>query len=166
MRPSDPDFNSILRVTSGPPFFFRSGKCTVPEQFRVGCIPGVLPGADPFLQSVSNFDPRKPLFNVAAFEPANAFNFYYGSGARITPLRGFGYHNEDFSLVKNTRITERVGFQIRAEAFNAFNWHIFSNVGQFGGSAITTDVSSPSFGLWNGSVSNPRNLQIGAKVIF
>jgi hypothetical protein len=159
-------FNSILRVTSGPPFFFRSSNCNVPSQFRVGCIPGVLSGANPWAQSISNFDPSKPLFNAAAFEPANNFNFYYGSGTRITSLRGFGYHNEDFSLVKNTRITERVGFQIRVEAFNLFNWHIFSNTGNFGGSAITTDVSSPNFGLWNGSVSNPRNLQIGAKVLF
>jgi hypothetical protein len=106
------------------------------------------------------------LFNAAAFEPANNFNFYYGSGTRVTSLRGFGYHNEDFSLVKNTRITERVGFQIRVEAFNLFNWHIFSNTGQFGGSAITTDVASPTFGMWNGAVSDPRNLQIGAKLLF
>jgi len=106
------------------------------------------------------------LFNLAAFEPANSFNLYFGSGSRITNLRGFGYHNEDFSLVKNTHITERVGFQIRAEAFNVFNWHIFSNTGQFGGSAITTDVASPTFGMWNGSVSDPRNLQIGAKLLF
>ena len=159
-------FNSILRVTSGPPFFFRSGTCNVPEQFRVGCIPGVLPGANPWAQSTSNFEPSKPLFNKAAFEPANSFNLYFGSGSRITNLRGFGYHNEDFSLVKNTHITEKVGFQLRAEAFNVFNFHIFSATGNFGGSAITTDVSSPSFGLWNGSVSDPRNLQIGAKVIF
>jgi hypothetical protein len=158
--------NSILRITSGTPFFFRSKSCTVPEQFRVQCIPGVLPGANPWAQDKSSFDPNKPLFAASAFEPPDNFNLYYGSGSRITNLRGFGYHNEDFSLVKNTRFTERVGLQIRAEAFNVFNWHTFTNGANFGGSAFTTDVSSPSFGLWNGNVSSPRNLQIGAKVIF
>ena len=150
-----------------------------PKRFIQNCLVGLVPGANPFLQDPNSFDPGKgPLLNAAAFETKGAFQpagacptctgvyGYTGSGPRITNLRGFGYHNEDFSLVKNTHITERVGFQIRAEAFNVFNFHVFSNTGNFGGSAITTDVSSPSFGLWNGSVSDPRNLQIGAKVIF
>lgn len=158
--------NSIFRITSGTPLFFRSGTCSVPEQFRVGCIPGVLQGANPWAQDKSSFDPSKPLFNKAAFESADTFNLYYGSGSRITNLRGFGYHNEDFSLVKNTRFTEKVGLQIRAEAFNVFNWHTFTNGGNFGGNTFVTDVSSPSFGLWNGSVSSPRNIQLGAKVIW
>ena len=31
---------------------------------------------------------------------------------------------------------------------------------------VVTDVASPSFGLWNGSVSAPRNMQVGGKFLF
>ena len=34
-----------------------------------------------------------------------AFNFYYGKGNRIEEtVRGFGYHNQDLSFIKNTRM--------------------------------------------------------------
>src|SRR5207247_7295152 len=59
--------SSTVKITSGAPFYFRSGTCNVPGQFREVCIPGILPGANPFAQSLSDFDPNKPLFNVKAF---------------------------------------------------------------------------------------------------
>jgi hypothetical protein len=40
------EVSTIVRASSGIPFFFRSGNCNVPAQFRVGCIPGILPGAN------------------------------------------------------------------------------------------------------------------------
>jgi hypothetical protein len=168
----------IFRASSGLPFFFRSGNCSIPGQFRQGCIPGILPGANPFAQSKSSFDPDKgPLFNVNAFEPLTRFNNndpayqdYQGSGARITTLRGFGYHNHNMSFIKNTKITERLNLQIRAEFFNLFNWHTFTSSGEWGGLAFNNDVSNISatsgFGTWNGSVSNPRNIQVGARFEF
>jgi hypothetical protein len=74
-------------------------------------------------------------------------------------LRGFGFYNHDFGLMKEVLFTERVRLQLRGEFFNVWNWHTFTN-------NITTDVSSSSFGLWNGAVSNPRNIQLGMKIIF
>lgn len=158
--------NGIFRASSGIPFFFRSGQCNVPEQFRVGCIPAILPGANPFAQDRSHFDPNKPLFNAAAFESTNGFNFYYGQGPRVSNLRGFGNRNQDLSLIKDTKITEKVTFEFRAEAFNVWNWHIFSGSGEFGSGAFDTNVASPTFGYWNGAVSGPRNLQLGARITF
>jgi carboxypeptidase family protein len=160
--------SNVFRASSGIPFFFRSGQCNVPSQFRVGCIPAIKPGADPFAQDKGNFEPSKPLFNKDAFESADSFNFYYGNGPRVTDLRGFGFYNHDFSLIKNTRIAETVTIQIRAEFFNLWNWHNFNNVGTntAGVGAFNTDVSSPNFGMWNGNVSSPRNIQVGAKVFF
>jgi len=159
---------SIFRATSGSPFFFRSSFCNVPEQFQAACIPAVRPGVDPFLQDPGNFDPDKgPLFNKAAFEDPNSFNFYFGQGPRISNLRGPGLHNEDFSLVKKTRITETTGLQFRADFFNLFNWHTFTPTGYyFGDQAFDTDVASPDFGQWTGAVSFPRSIQFGLQFLF
>ena len=159
---------SIFRATSGSPFYFRSSFCNVPDQFQVACIPAVLPGANPFLQDPGNYNPDKgPLFNAAAFEDPNSFNFYFGQGPRISNLRGPGFHNEDFSLVKKTRITEKTGLQFRADFFNIFNWHMFNQTGYwFGDQAFDADVASPSFGQWTGSVSFPRSIQFGLQFLF
>ena len=163
------EISSIFRTSSGIPFFFRSSNCKVPGQFGVACIPGTIPGADPWAQAKGSFDPTRPLFNRAAFENAGSsgFQFDYGQGPRISNLRGFGFHNHDFALIKNTRVTERVGIQFRAEAFNIWNWHVFTCQNQcFGNNGFTTDIASPSFGRWNGAVSAPRNIQLGMKIRF
>ena len=76
--------------------------------------------------------PRKgPLFDKNAFESIDAFNFNYGTGARVTSYRGFGYHNQDLSLIKNTSLGGGINLQLRIEAFNLWNWHIFSSSGEF-----------------------------------
>ncbi len=159
---------SIFRATSGMPYYFRSSFCNVPSQFQVACIPAVLPGAKPFLQDPAHFNPDKgPLFNLAAFESVNNFNFYFGQGPRVSNLRGPGFHNEDLSLIKNTRVNDRVGVQFRAEFFNVFNWHIFTSTGYWGGQLpFDADVSSPTFGQWTGGVSNPRSIQLGLQILF
>jgi hypothetical protein len=138
----------------------------VPSQFAVGCIPAVLAGANPFAQDKSSFDPNQPLLSRAAFESPDSFNFYYGAGPRISNLRGFGYHNHDFGLSKNISLTERASVEIRSEFFNVWNWHVFANPGEFGAGAFDTNVASPTFGMWNGSVSAPRNIQLGVRIIF
>jgi hypothetical protein len=159
--------SSIFRISSGTPMWFRSGTCNVPSQFQVSCIPGILPGANPFAQSKGKFDPSLPLLNAAAFESPNSFNFYLGQGPRVSNIRGFGFHNQDFGLIKDTRINEKVSVQFRAEFFNVWNWHNFvCQIFCTGVLAFDTDVSSPAFGTWNGSVSTPRNIQLGAKFVF
>jgi hypothetical protein len=161
------EITNIFRASSGIPFFIRSGNCNVPAQFRAGCIPGILPGADPFAQDKGNFDPNQPLLNRGALEPADSFNFYFGQGPRISDFRGFAYHNHDFGLIKTTSITETVALQIRGEFFNVWNWHKFSSPGTTNGiGSFDTNLASPAFGTWNGSVTPPRNIQIGVKIIF
>src|SRR5207237_7171163 len=80
--------SGTFRASSGVPFFFRSTgqNCNVPGQFRVGCIPAIKPGANPFAQDKGSFDPNELFFNKDAFE-ADTFNFTYGSGPRISNLR-------------------------------------------------------------------------------
>ena len=150
--------STIFRASSSTPFYFRSGQCNVPGQFGVGCIPAILPGANPFAQDKSSFDPSKPLLNVSAFEPVDRFNFYYGVGPRISDLRGLGYHNQDVSLTKSFRIVERVDFQLRADFFNFWNWHSFRN--------FDTYIDSPNFGYISGGATAPRYVQVGGKINF
>jgi hypothetical protein len=159
---------STIRYASGLPLLFRSNSCNVPSQFRVACIPGVLPGANPFAQSKDDFNPNARLFSAAAFQSANSFNFYYGTGERVTNYRGFPYKNIDIGIGKRTPLTERVNFLLRAEMFNAFNNHYFVCGSQIRGycSPFNTDISSPDFGVWNGSVTAPRNIQLVGRVEF
>ena len=56
--------------------------------------------------------------------------------------------------------------QIRFEIFNLWNWHMFSNPGQLGGLAFNNDLASPDFGKWNGSVTEPRTMQLAARFEF
>jgi hypothetical protein len=180
----------IIRYSRGTLMWFRSGTCQIVSQF-VGnfgagrnCLVGLVPGVKPFLQDPNNFDPGKgALLNIAAFEPLSSFQWvnpnspagqpggfgYYGTGPRISNMRGPNYKNVDFALTKNTKISERVNFQFRAELYNAFNLHMFVNDGNFnqsGNFAFNNDVSSPNFGAWTGNVSAPRRLQLGARIEF
>ncbi len=160
--------STIARYSSGLPTYFRSSFCNVPGQFRVGCIPAITNAGSVFLQDKGSFDPAKgPLFNKAAFESVDAFNFYYGKGNRVEPsVRTFGYHNQDLSFIKNTRIVGTTNVQLRFEIFNVWNWHMFSNPGEWGGLAFNNDLSSPDFGKWNGSVTEPRTMQVAARFEF
>ncbi len=161
--------NGVFRVQSGIPFQISSSFCNVPPQLNNFCSPALLPGASPFLQSPTHFDPSQPVLNLNSFEPASSFNFYTGSGPRVQNFRQPGYRDFDIGLEKSIQLTERFKFQLRGDAFNIFNQHHFNNIGTFllsggtGGSAFNTDVASPGvggFGYWNGVVTNPRNIQV------
>ena len=163
--------STIFRATGGVPQYFRSYNCNVPGEFRAQCVPAILEGANPYAQDKSNFDPNKPLYNRDAFEDPDGFNYYLGVGPAATDLRGFNYYNNDIALVKNTRITERFTFQFRAEFFNMWNWHMFTSPGGEDGmgqqfQVTNVDISNPSFGMWDGTVSTPRNIQFGLKLLF
>jgi outer membrane receptor protein involved in Fe transport len=79
-------------------------------------------------------------------------------------FRGPGWWNLDVGVYKNTRITERVSFQLRLETFNLFNHaNLYVN-------GVSADVGSSNsvtscFGC-TGSTYDRRHLQLGAKIIF
>jgi hypothetical protein len=160
----------IYRFSRGIPFSFRSGTC---RALSGSCMPGVLPGAHPFLQDPNHFDPGKgALLDVNAFEAGDAFLTvgYSGTGTRISNLRGSNFKNLDFSLSKETHITERVTFKFSANFFNAFNAHYFVNSEwqNYGGdAAFATDVADRNgFGTWNGNTSSPRTIQVSGRIEF
>jgi hypothetical protein len=93
-------------------------------------------------------------FNTAAFafSPPGTFG---NAGRNI--LDGPGYQNVNVSLVKNTRVAERLNLQFRAEAFNLFNHPNFNLPDNF--------LGSPTFGQIT-SARDPRHIQFGLKLLF
>jgi hypothetical protein len=163
------EFETVFRASSGLPFEFSDSNCNVPGAFDAACLPGVLPGANPWAQSESSFNTSKPLLNASAFQNSgpSGFNFNLGDGSPTSNLRSFPYRNEDIALFKNTNITEGVVIQFRAEAYNAWNWHILTCPNEcLGASGIITDLGNPNFGMWDGSTGFPRNIQFGLKLLF
>jgi hypothetical protein len=68
-----------------------------------------------------------------------------------------GYANTDISLAKNTKIVERVAFQLRFDFFNAFNRPNLNSV--------DSNLPDGSFGKATGQY-NPRWIQVGGRISF
>ena len=96
-------------------------------------------------------------FDTSRFVPAPAYQF--GNLARTLPdVLGPGIHNWDISIIKDTRIGEHLRFQLRGEAFNAWNHPAFADPGLSFGTA--------SFGRINAIANraNPaRQIQLGGR---
>ena len=119
----------------------------LPQSVANGCSPTDWSGYA-WLQLPPNYRP-------------NQVNSYRSPNVRVQ-----GTYTMDASLIKDTRITERVKGQFRAEAFNALNhWnYMLANV--------NNTATDPNFGSiiphtqsTQASV-NPRSIQLGFKVIW
>jgi hypothetical protein len=75
-------------------------------------------------------------------------------------LYGPGYWNTDFSIQKDTKITEGKTLQLRLEGYNVFNHTNFANP--------TASISSSNFGRISAlrRFTNSRQVQLGAKFSF
>ncbi|MGH9328137.1 MAG: TonB-dependent receptor domain-containing protein [Terriglobia bacterium] len=93
-------------------------------------------------------------FNTAVFAP-NTVGTFGNSGKNF--LRGPGLFDTDLALLKNTKLSERLSVELRAEFFNAFN-----NV-NFGMPDAT--LTDSAFGQIT-SASDPRILQFALKFFF
>ena len=144
----------IVTIQKGFPFSVGApdGGCLLDMPFCAGLNrANLISGQNP------NSGPRNASqwFNTAAFEqPALAT---YGTTPRNL-LRGPGFNNWDLSLAKNFAITERMHFQFRLDAFNAFNHVHLSNPDSF--------ITDAGFGTINSAASPGRILQLGAKFQF
>ena len=93
-------------------------------------------------------------FDTSAFA-FQTFGTFGNAGRNI--LDGPGYENFNFSLLKNTALTEQVNLQFRAEFFNLFNHPNFDLPDNF--------LGSPTFGRIR-SAQSPRHIQFGLKLLF
>jgi hypothetical protein len=105
-------------------------------------------------------------FNTGAFVDNQPLTF--GDAGRNI-VRGPGYSDFDFSVIKNTRIGDRVNAQFRAEFFNIANHPAFAlpssilAAPNFGALFTTPDAAQNDVGLGSGG---PRLIQLAVKINF
>jgi hypothetical protein len=73
-------------------------------------------------------------------------------------FRNVGYSDFDLSLAKDTRLFEHASLQFRAEFFNILNQHAFYYPGRV--------LGSPGFGMATSTQFDPREIQLGLRLIF
>jgi len=112
--------------------------------------------------SGSKFDPFADLWwGKTAFQqvPQSVLDTELGNTtARNPKARSLPVFNENVSLARDIRASERVRLVFRFEAFNLFNRV------RFGGPNSTWN--SASFGIIRGQANDPRRMQAGFKVVF
>jgi Carboxypeptidase regulatory-like domain len=111
-------------------------------------------------------------FNLAGFCPApmvpygDATATGFGNSG-VGAVLGPGQFNWDISILKTTKITERLRMQFRTDFYNAFNHPQFADPG--GGSFGTIgfeDIASPSTIEMTHTNVNPRLIQFGVHFLF
>jgi hypothetical protein len=122
----------------------------------------VRPSVNPaFADNVIIGSPNE-YFNPNAFiVPANGT---YGNLGRDT-LTGPGLTQLDFSVLKNTTISERVRLQFRAEAFNVLNHADFGTPNTIVYSSATS-VPNPTAGQITSTSTTSRQIQFGLKLLW
>lgn len=75
---------------------------------------------------------------------------------RFATLRQDGVNNVDLSMIKNTRITEKVNLQFRCEFFNAFNRPAFD--------PPNLSPANSNFGRITNQPNLPRIIQLALRV--
>ena len=95
----------------------------------------------------------------AAFNAFRRIQLSLDTRPRSNPLRGPGFWNLDLRIAKETRITNRVRWELSADFFNVFN-HV--NL-----SAPSLNLNSAAaFGVYTGQTGSPRAIQIGSRISF
>jgi len=96
-------------------------------------------------------------FDTTVFSQPDPFTF--GSTGRTLPdVREDGVTNFDVSVHKNFRLNERFTLQFRGEFFNLMNSPQFARPGQVFG--------NPQFAVVSAQANSPRQIQLGAKLLY
>ncbi len=82
----------------------------------------------------------------------------FGDMGRNPNLRGPFQSLWDMALIKDFKVFENAGFELRGEAFNVFNHPIFSSP--------NSNVGSAQFGRISSTITAPRILQVAVKITF
>ena len=184
--------NGILTVQSGQPFQFNYN---FEDDFDgSGSFYGVpdIVGPVHYNQSDPSNYVNLNAFAVPCTPVASGFNGgasscvpgtrHYGDLGRNS-LKGPHFRQFDFSLFKDTRLTERLNMQLRFEAYNLFNHPNFANPylpffiadpstngatpnGRYIGSYALTATGDVGIGYPFLGSGGPRSLQIAAKFTF
>ncbi len=149
--------NSIATLLSGFPFTpqvgsNRSGDGDTRNPDRPSLNPAF---SGPVIQGT-----QTQWFNPSAFV-LPAFGTYGDLGRGV--YSGPGLAEVDFSVFKNTSITERATLQFRTEFFNIGNR---VNLGTPNATVFSNGAISPSAGVITTLATTPRQIQFGLKLMF
>jgi hypothetical protein len=124
--------------------------------------PNIVNGVNPILNGPKNFNPATDLLlNPAAFSDPGQFAIG-DAPAILANARGFPNYNENISILKNIKISEKAGsVQFRAEFFNAFNRVIFAEP-----DTNWNDRVTGGFGKVTGQLNTPRQIQFALRYDF
>lgn len=163
--------SGIAQFRTGRPISFISGRGTLNRSARSGNNTPNTTLSLPELQERVGlfFDPRTglPLLVdpelIGSDGRANPAFFTHPSAGEVgklslTPVDGPGYWNVDTALIKRVRFKERLGLELRLEAFNVFNHTNFSVPNSL-------SIDDTDFGKIN-STFDPRILQLSWKFTF
>ena len=151
----------IEQIQSGNPINFHTTNATLTGlsgTVRPNVTGPVSIGYSPATNSNATF--VQYVQNPGVF--VNQGNAFGNLGRNV--IIGPGFSNLDFAVVKNTKITERLTWQLRADAFDLLNQ---ANFGQ-----PNSTLGSSTFGLISntrvppGDFGSSRQLQVAMKLIF
>ena len=121
----------------------------------------------PNFEAPPTSDVTNPAYRAYYADPSR----FFGTASPVLDQYVLPYFSENVSLMKRTRITETVTLELRGEVFNVFNRHRYfgpdlnfqnfdpNNPNPIGGFGFSGIVGDPN-------VFGPRNVQLGAKIIF
>jgi hypothetical protein len=160
------DIGSLLILQSGNPFSVSSQRATVAIS-GVGNSYAQYNGTDRTIGSVQETGNGVYFFTpaqISAFTYPAAFQ--YGSAGRNV-FRNPPFYEVDASLSKRFKITERLSFALRGEAYNLFNHP------NFGLSSTNLNLNTPTtFGKFSSTLgtqvggSSARTMQVVARMDF
>jgi hypothetical protein len=166
---SDPLFTDFLQLTgylgnlrlspTGQPF--ESEGAFINDRFgREAINPGAFTPPPQFGSGFNNNPSGAPVGSAAYAAYYNDPSRFFGTLApALSNVHSQPFFSEDVSLLKKTRITETVAFELGAEAFNLFNrsYYFFP----------TTDLrDAANFGFQSIGANNPRRIQIRLRLLF
>jgi trimeric autotransporter adhesin len=151
----DWSFNAITVIQSGSPLAIYQN---TNNNSKIGTNlqrPNLVAGINP-CKSGTPEDRLDSYISSAGFSTAPAYT--YGNAPRTVGCLSPGLRNWDLSVFKSFPIGERVFFQFRAEALNAFNTPQFR--------APNMAFGNGNFGKITQQANFPRYLQLGGRLTF
>ena len=156
--------SAIQRYQSGTPFNVtdpESPDVLINNELRANIVPGVPiknQWRGRFAGGSSSVAGSDTYLNASAFSQPLPFTF--GDAPRTLSVRGFAWYNEDVSLAKEFKFTERFNFTFQANAFNVFNRTLW------GGLDTGNPPGNSDFGHMTAQANSARVLQLSGSLKF
>ena len=144
--------------------------------FNTFNMPDRVPGQNTLVDNNRGVD---NYFNPSAFKVPGTTRSATGAAIQLLGdsarrvVRGPGSVNFDFSLFKETRVTERKSVQFRAEFFNLTNTPTFflpsasnRNMTCIGPAGAPCNAGNTEFGKLSNGTATGRQIQFGLKFLF